>query len=828
MTAVWLRCRAELRSRWRAWLALALLVALAGGLVIAAAAAARRTASAYPRFLAAHSPADVVILSGDESLVYQQAFAPIAFEEVSRLPHVESAARLASYYFLARTGSNRLLSGDDFLLAASPDGLYGTEINRFEIVAGRPADPDRVDEVIVGFSHAEQFGLKVGSTLLVRFLEPRATSVLHGASSGSGNAPETADSWDGPLLTFRVVGIEASPGEFPPETGAPRTGESSAGSVPAVFLTPAFHRAYEDKVAATELFAVKLGRGEADLAPFTAALDELGQGRPVLYGTQRDQAANVQRSIQPLATLLWVVAGFFGAAMLLAVGQALVRQVFLEATEHPTLRALGMAPGQLFALGLARATVIGALGAALAVGLAFLFSPLAPVGVARTAEPDPGFALDGLVIGVGAGAVLLLVVLISALSSWRALRVPTTALGPGRPGVRRRTAAVAEACAGLAPSAVVGIRMALEPGHGRTAAPVRTTMTASVLAIASMAAALTFAGSLSHLLDTPRLYGWTWDVQLGTGVFPGGRDRAFIEGSPWVAGLAVGTTARVAVDGLPIDALAMDVVKGTLRPAAIEGRSPAAPDELLLGTRTLNALRARIGETVEVRIGESSVPMTVVGRGVFPDFAQTVRLGQGAWINWEGLTRLAPDTPEPGIFLVRFRNDSDRREFFSGAFGPFSTSAGTSILDFQALEPRTPAELTGIRKLPLILAGVVAGLAVAVLAQTLVTVVRRRRRDLAILKTLGFVRRQVLAAVAWQASTVAVVGLAVGLPLGVAAGRWAWTLYAEHLGVVPVPVIPMGLLLLAVPATILAAMVISALPGLIAARTRPALVLRAE
>jgi ABC-type lipoprotein release transport system permease subunit len=64
------------------------------------------------------------------------------------------------------------------------------------------------------------------------------------------------------------------------------------------------------------------------------------------------------------------------------------------------------------------------------------------------------------------------------------------------------------------------------------------------------------------------------------------------------------------------------------------------------------------------------------------------------------------------------------------------------------------------------------------MTHTLVTSVRRRRRDLAMLKTLGFVRGRVVAAMVWQATTFAVVALAVGRPLGLAAGRWAWELTA--------------------------------------------------
>jgi ABC-type antimicrobial peptide transport system permease subunit len=52
MSAVWARSRAELRTRWRAWLGLSLAVGVAAGTVLALAAGARRTASAYPRLVA--------------------------------------------------------------------------------------------------------------------------------------------------------------------------------------------------------------------------------------------------------------------------------------------------------------------------------------------------------------------------------------------------------------------------------------------------------------------------------------------------------------------------------------------------------------------------------------------------------------------------------------------------------------------------------------------------------------------------------------------------------------------------------------------------------
>src|SRR5262249_20261565 len=106
--------------------------------------------------------------------------------------------------------------------------------------------------------------------------------------------------------------------------------------------------------------------------------------------------------------------------------------------------------------------------------------------------------------------------------------------------------------------------------------------------------------------------------------------------------------------------------------------------------------------------------------------------------------------------------------------------------------------------------------------------VRRRRRDLAVLKTLGFDRSQVLRVVAWEASAFASVALLAGLPLGVFAGRAAWQIFADASGVATQAVIPLPLVLLAIPATLLLASLIAAAPGWNAARLRPAAVLRAE
>ena len=161
-----------------------------------------------------------------------------------------------------------------------------------------------------------------------------------------------------------------------------------------------------------------------------------------------------------------------------------------------------------------------------------------------------------------------------------------------------------------------------------------------------------------------------------------------------------------------------------------------------------------------------------------------------------------------------------------------AASHGGSIADTIDLLPaQRPAEIVNYKTMgamPAVLAGGLAAGAVAGLGLTLVASVRRRRRDFALLKTLGFTRGQLGAAVAWQSSTIAVIGLVIGLPLGVAAGRWLWLAFAHQLSAVPDPVIPAASLGLAALAALVLANLVAALPGRAAARTPAALLLRAE
>ena len=64
MRAVGARLRADLRTRWVSWLAVALAIGLAGAVVLTAAAGARRTGTAFDRFREASHADDLYISAG--------------------------------------------------------------------------------------------------------------------------------------------------------------------------------------------------------------------------------------------------------------------------------------------------------------------------------------------------------------------------------------------------------------------------------------------------------------------------------------------------------------------------------------------------------------------------------------------------------------------------------------------------------------------------------------------------------------------------------------------------------------------------------------------
>jgi predicted lysophospholipase L1 biosynthesis ABC-type transport system permease subunit len=227
-------------------------------------------------------------------------------------------------------------------------------------------------------------------------------------------------------------------------------------------------------------------------------------------------------------------------------------------------------------------------------------------------------------------------------------------------------------------------------------------------------------------------------------------------------------------------------------------------------------------EATSVDAGVEPTTFEVVGVALLgPALDYNASIGEGALVGLDDMQELFGEVAT-AYFLVDYAEGADP----DAAFASLQAAWGR-----QVLRPLPAPDVENLRRvggLPVTFSVLVAVLGVATLGHTLITSVRRRRRDLAVLRAIGFVRTQVSATVAWQATTSAVIALAVGLPLGVGAGRWAWRVVADGIGAPAAAVTPALAIALTVPAVVLTAIVLAAFPAHMATRTRPANVLRSE
>jgi hypothetical protein len=297
-------------------------------------------------------------------------------------------------------------------------------------------------------------------------------------------------------------------------------------------------------------------------------------------------------------------------------------------------------------------------------------------------------------------------------------------------------------------------------------------------------------------------------------------------------------------------------------PPILTGHGLQGGGQVVLGAATMAQLHKRLGQDVTISFGAPPdapvyIPPTrlrIVGTATFPavGFASTVSdhtsMGTGMLLSFQDLPKsfvAAIDTgPDPALAgpnlaLVRIRSGVPPAVALAGlhrivvaADRAFASQPGGSAGNAIVVQGvQRPAEIVNYKMVGLTPALLVAGLvlgAVAALTMTLVASVRQRRRDLALLKTIGFVRRQLAAAVAWQATVAAAVGIVIGIPLGLVVGRWLWDLFAQQISAVPYPTVSVPAVALVALGTVLLANVVAAAPARTAARTPTALMLRAE
>jgi hypothetical protein len=585
---------------------------------------------------------------------------------------------------------------------------------------------------------------------------------------------------------------------------------------------------------------VRLHDGTHQIAPFLADAERLNGGA-VGTATLSDQAAQVQSSMHLQALALWLMAGFLVLAVALVVAQLFLRELSEDATDHPALRALGMTSRELTLSATLQMAIVIVAGTVGAIAIAYGLSPVFPLGTAGIAEPHPGPSFDVLVVTVGSIGLLVALAMLVAVTAWRAA-VQNGATNAATLGtdvghrIRRRLPL------GVLPiSVTTGFRMALDPGRGPSAVPVRATAAAAIIAVGAMITAVTFGASLDHLLTHPRLYGTTYDadVQLNQNF---GDIRTIV---PVLRADTSISALAIAESGIPFrsghvsfGAVATTNVLGTIDPTLVEGSLPRTAGEIDLGSRTMADLHTRIGARIPVAVEGLTrpLPMRVVGSVVLSPVSDTQGLGHGAVVSDRAIgafesairpgLRSTFQVPPPGDAFVRFSPGRSRDEAIAAL--EHRLGGTRRVLVIAPTEPSDVVNFGQVRDLPQLLAGLLGAVATLTLAHLLVTAVRRRRRDLAVFKTLGFVPRQVSAAVAWQATVLSVLALIIGIPVGIAAGRFVWSVVATNIGVVVEPTVPWVWVGVIVPATLLIANLVAAGPAASAGRVAPSTVLRSE
>ena len=839
LRVAWYRLTATVRRRWAGYLGLVLVIGLTGGVALGAAAAARRTDSSFPVFLASTNPSDLTVQ-------YSQAGAAAGLPPfagvVAGLPlvrHAESAIEPVANV-LGPNGAplpDSIAASLTVASVASVDGLYFDQ-DRVGVLAGRMANPASRDEVMMNARAADLLGLRVGDLVPIGFYTD-----AQAGSPGYGTARVRPVA----RIEARITGLVEFNDELVQDDADRPQGD--------LLFTPALTKTLLAAGTSSGItwYGLTLAGGAGSVPAVEREADgRLGADGAAWFKVASAGEAQVQSSIEPD----WIALGAFAvialAVTLLVGAQAIARQIRTGDADRMVLRALGAGPAMAAAdclLGTLAAVTAGSL---LAVAVAVALSPVAPIGPVRPVYPTPGLAFDWTVLG---GGFLLLACVLGAVAvivtARAATRRTASAAGPARGSAAGRLAAAS----GLPATAVAGFQFAFDSGagRGRRAVPARSALSAAVVAVVIVVTTLTFGSSLSALVSRPALYGWNWSYALassqGPEAVPGQQVDSGLRGAPGVAAWSTVSMVTGDLDGQAVPMLFGDP-GAAVAPPILSGHPVSGKNQIVLGPATLAALHQHVGGTVSFTLTGPGLrlqdPLTIVGTATMPTVGLSdvlhTSMGTGALASAQLLGPVAAscDGP-PGMTFVRLGPGvsaaaglAAMRRVTAGvnrelASAPQANPCHGDVLGVLPVQhPAQIANYTALSDAPSLLAAGLAAGAIAALFLTLFASVRRRRQDLAVLKTIGFTRRQLAATVAWQATVAAIVGSVVGIPLGIALGRWLWTAFARQIYAVPQPAVPVVALIVLPLCTLALVNLAAALPGRSAARTPAALALRAE
>lgn len=779
----------DLRRRWRSLVVLGVLAGATAGLATAAVAGARRTDTALERLRAATNAPDAIVFSSQVG-AYHPDWAPLLAR-----PEVREIA----VWDLLFGNIDGEAGG---LLFASHDGTYLGEVGRPVVVEGRMFDSDAPHEVVVAEPFAKE--VPVGSTFAFQTFAVDQT--------GFETEPQ------GPTVTMKVV-------------GAVRTVHQFLFTPEQVFVSPGFRARYDKRVLLLENADVQLANGADDIAALQRAVDELvAPGTPILdlhsVGRRVETTLSVERTSLMLLGAVVTLAGG------LLVAQAVIRSARVIGDDARVLRAMGMARQNLVHAAVLSHLVAAGTAMVLATATTIVASRFFPVGLGRRIDVDVGTYIDWPVLVPGVSVTGTALLLGVALVAWRVSN-------PGTPKGASSPSAVATAVRRRAPVALgIGVGMAIERGRGRSSVAARPALLGAVVGVLGVVAALTIDRGIEDSLAHPERAGVTWDAtvrgDLAAAYDPTlGFSReavdSVLDASPRGSSAAVIDRQVLAVGGVGVPTFALRSPRGD-RPVTLsitKGRAPRTLGEAAIGPETARALGLGLGDTTSFDQGPR---MKVVGIGLFPSDVHA-GFDEGIWVTPEQLDLVIPSPTDGADFkgerflALRFPEHVDpETEIARLAEAPRPPLTDVTRVDL----PVELENLRNVRTLPVLLAGFLALLGVAAVGHVLVTSAIRRRHEFAVLRALGFNTRGTRLVLSSQATTIAALGLLMGVPLGVAAGRTGWHWVAEQVPLDDVPPFALLAVLVIVPATAAIANALALWPGQQAAKVRPAEVLRAE
>jgi hypothetical protein len=746
------------RRQLLALLALGVITGLGGGIALVALQGARRADSAYDRLLERTLAPDA-ISTVDEEL----------FERLTALPEVAAAARF-SYTPVA---PEPLVPGVDGGAFVAMDEGWLTTVYRPAILEGRELRESATDEVLINEALADRADLGPGDRVLLR----------------SG--------FEDPVALGEVTIAGVARGQF--DVGA------NAGN-PSVLLPYALFDAHrEDLIVlpdAPALFRLEPGtRWEA----FEAKATELA-GREVGFLRAGQEGEGINRSLRIQSLAYAALAVSAAVATVVVVAQGISRQVRSGlATELRVLVAIGLTPRQRHPLALVLVVPVIAVGVVMAIAVGVLASPLVPTGLAREVDLDSGIRIDAPLLAAGALALVVVLGLCAVAIAWRIhVSDPPRSAPPSR---------TSRALRRLPTRARLGAELALAPRSAPAGPAARSALVGTFLATAAVLGVGVFTASLDRLLDPSHVDLSGWDFNLAVSV-PEGSDGAtfdedlseVLEGAPPDAMSGV-HIIFLTVDGEAVETLAFDPSDHPVHPTMRTGRAPQSTGEIVLGADVADRLEVGVGDDVVVAAARER-RVEVVGIASYPEIGNNGDIGNAGSITRELATELGAEDVVRGV-LLRYEGGPD-----PATVGALS-EIGEVVEPF--LGPRV-ARLEQVRGIPRVLAAFLVVLGAAAVAHGLHRATRDRRRDLAVLRCVGFSPRDVRLVVACQGVVTGLVGGALGLIGGLAVGPWVWERVADGVAAVPSVAVPMLLFVALVPATVVLSLAAASWPAWRASR----------